>query len=106
MTTPFNRRASEAIADRSLQDRGIPVVPDIIANGGGVVVSYFEWVQNRQGYGWIGPVIERRLRCFMTEAWREVLAVQRQHAVRLRMAAHMLAAQRVADADALRGIYA
>jgi glutamate dehydrogenase (NAD(P)+) len=93
-------------ADRILQDRGIAVVPDILANGGGVVMNYFEWVQNRQGYAWIGPVIERRLRRFMTEAWRAVMKMQREHAVRLRMAAHMLAVKRVAKADELRGIYA
>jgi glutamate dehydrogenase/leucine dehydrogenase len=93
-------------ADRLLQERGIPVVPDILANGGGVVMSYFEWVQDRMGYYWIQPVIEKRLRRFMTEAWRAVLQMQRDYGVRLRMAANMLAVQCVAEADALRGIYA
>jgi glutamate dehydrogenase (NAD(P)+) len=93
-------------ADRILQDRSIPVVPDILANSGGVVMAYFEWVQNRVGLYWIEPVVEKRLRRFMTEAWRAVLQMQREHGVRLRMAANMLAVKRVAEADSLRGVYA
>lgn len=95
-----------ARADRILASRQIPVVPDILANAGGVVVHYFEWVQNRMGYQWLDAVVSKRLRRFMTEAWHAVVAVGTEHNVRLRAAAHMLAVQRVANADKLRGIFA
>ncbi len=95
-----------ARADRILLERGIPVVPDILANAGGVVVNYFEWVQNRQGLAWIEEVISKRLRRFMTEAWEAVRKVEDEREVRLRTAAHMLAVERVARADQLRGVYA
>ena len=93
-------------ADRILAERGVHVVPDILANGGGVVLSYFEWVQNRQGYYWIGDVIMKRLIRFMREAWLAVREVQVKYDVDLRMAANVLAVQRVASADETRGIYA
>ena len=95
-----------ARADRVLHERGIPVVPDILANAGGVVADYFEWVQNRQGLTWIVAVIQKRLKRFMTEAWHEVSDVQLRYGVRMRMAANMLAVQRVSMADRVRGIYA
>jgi glutamate dehydrogenase (NAD(P)+) len=93
-------------ADRILEERGIPIVPDILANGGGVLISYFEWVQNRIGYSWLADVIDRRLVRFMREAWNAVLEVQKEHTVRMRMAAGILAVQRVCKADEARGIYA
>ena len=93
-------------ADRILEERGIPVVPDILANGGGVVVSYFEWVQNRQGLAWLEPVIEGRLKRFMAEAWSATRALQTREKVGLRAAAHTLAVERVAEADRQRGLYA
>ena len=93
-------------ADHVLRERGVPVVPDILANAGGVIVNYFEWVQNRMGFAWQEGDVLRRLQRFLTEAWREVLVVQAQRDVRLRTAANMLAVQRVAQADKLRGIYA
>jgi glutamate dehydrogenase (NAD(P)+) len=95
-----------ARADRILDDRGIPVVPDILANAGGVVANYFEWVQNRQGISWIELVIQKRLKRFMSEAWNSVSQIQLKGGVRLRMAANMLAVERVAKADQTRGIYA
>ena len=95
-----------ARACRMLANLGIPVVPDILANAGGVVAHYFEWVQNRQGLTWDGPTVAERLQRFMAEAWDAVLEVQARHDVRLRMAAHMLAVERVARADAARGVYA
>lgn len=93
-------------ADRILERRGIPVVPDILANGGGVVVSYFEWVQNRVGLSWVEGAVEKRLFRFMREAWNAVREQQDEHDVSLRRAAHILAVQRVAAADELRGVYA
>jgi glutamate dehydrogenase (NAD(P)+) len=93
-------------ADRILEERGIPVVPDILANGGGVVVSYFEWVQNRQGLAWLEPVIEGRLKRFMAEAWNATRSLQTREKVGLRAAAHTLAVERVAEADRQRGLYA
>ncbi|MHC4376578.1 MAG: Glu/Leu/Phe/Val family dehydrogenase [Planctomycetota bacterium] len=95
-----------ARADRILHDRGIPVVPDILANAGGVIVNYFEWVQNRQGLTWVESLVNKRRKRFMTEAWNSVLDYRQQYGVRLRMAAHMLAVERVAQADRRRGIYA
>lgn len=95
-----------AKADWLLHQRRIPIVPDILANGGGVVMSYFEWVQNRSGYAWIHPIINKRLRRFMTEAWNSCTRLTDERKVRLRMAAGMLAVKRVAAADSLRGIYA
>lgn len=93
-------------ADRILVERGIHVVPDILATGGGAVVNYFEWVQNRAGYSWQPDVVRERLDHFMDEAWNEVNALATDHKVRLRMAAHMVAVKRVAQADRLRGLYA
>jgi len=95
-----------ARADRIIHDKGVPIVPDILANGGSVVMGYFEWVQNRMGYSWIHPVINKRLRRFMTEAWNSSVRVTDESNVRLRMAASMLAVQRVSAADKIRGIYA
>jgi len=95
-----------ARADRILHQRGIPVVPDILANAGGILVAYFEWVQNRQGFSWQEEVVLKRLRRFMAEAWQAVTRVQDEHKVRLRTAANMLAVRRVATAHQLRGVYA
>jgi glutamate dehydrogenase (NAD(P)+) len=95
-----------ARADRLLHERGIHVVPDILANAGGVLADYFEWVQNRQGLTWLPDVLKKRLGRFMTEAWNEVVEVKERHSVRTRQAAHMLAVQRIAQADTARGIYA
>ncbi len=95
-----------ARADRILHERGLPVVPDILANAGGVISNYFEWVQNRQGLHWVESVVVKRRKRFMTEAWQAVVANKQQYGVRLRMAANMLAVERVAKADSTRGIYA
>ena len=93
-------------ADRILHERGIPVVPDILANAGGIVVGYFEWVQNREGFAWLDDEVLQRLQRFMTEAWEAVARVQQERGVRLRTAANMLAVSRVAQAHKLRGLYA
>jgi glutamate dehydrogenase (NAD(P)+) len=95
-----------ARADRVLAQRGITVVPDILASGGGAVVNYFEWVQNRAGYVWQPDVVQHRLERFMQSAWDEVSEIAEKQDVRLRMAAHMVAVRRVSQADRLRGIYA
>ena len=93
-------------ADRVLAQRGIPCVPDILANAGGVLSNYFEWVQNRQGLTWLEDVVEKRRKRFMTEAWNATNELAKQKGVRLRTAAHMLAVSRVAKADQVRGTYA
>ncbi|MFT7676490.1 MAG: glutamate dehydrogenase (NAD(P)+) [Planctomycetota bacterium] len=93
-------------ADRILAQRGIPVVPDILANGGAVVLSYFEWVQNRTGLLWIEDVVASRLARFMRDAWDSVLKVQTEHDCSLRHSANILAVSRVAEADGARGVYA
>lgn len=93
-------------ADKVLQRRGIPVVPDILANGGGVVVSYFEWIQNRTGYAWIEEVVASRLRRYMRDAWNATLTTQTEYDCTLRAATHILAVKRIAEAERARGVYA
>ena len=95
-----------AAADDLLAERGIFVVPDILANAGGVTVSYFEWVQNRAAFAWPEDVVNDRLREIMTRSFREVLALALERSVDLRTAAYMLAIGRVASVQRLRGIYA
>jgi glutamate dehydrogenase (NAD(P)+) len=95
-----------AYADGILEQKGIFVIPDILANAGGVTVSYFEWVQNREGYYWSEEVVNTRLREVMIRAFNQVLQYARQHDVNLRTAAYMLAIDRVAAVHRLRGIYA
>jgi glutamate dehydrogenase (NAD(P)+) len=93
-------------ADKILAERGITVVPDILATGGGAIVNYFEWVQNRAGYTWQPEQLQNRLARFMHTAWDEVSQIAVEQNVPLRMAAHMVAVRRVSQADRLRGIYA
>jgi glutamate dehydrogenase (NAD(P)+) len=93
-------------ADAILEEKGIFVVPDILANAGGVTVSYFEWVQDRGGYFWSEETVIDRLRDIMTRSFQDVLALSRQHRVNMRTAAYMLAISRVATVHKLRGIYA
>lgn len=93
-------------ADKILQARKIPVVPDILANGGGVVVSYFEWIQNRTGYSWLEEVVASRLRRYMREAWYAVVKTQIEYSCTLREATHILAVKRVDEAERARGVYA
>jgi glutamate dehydrogenase (NAD(P)+) len=92
-------------ADRVLEERGILVVPDILANAGGVVVSYFEWVQANQAYWWNEHDVEDRLAERMNSAWAEVTETARRRGLSLRAAAMCLAVERVADAHILRGLY-
>ncbi len=95
-----------AQADRILQERGVFVLPDILANAGGVTVSYFEWVQNRMGYYWSERVVNHRLKEVMTNSFRDVLAYATRYGVSMRTAAYMLAIDRVAYDVRMRGIYA
>jgi glutamate dehydrogenase (NAD(P)+) len=92
-------------ADDILADKGIMVAPDILANAGGVTVSYFEWVQNLQNLLWSEEEIEQRLTRILTQAFNEVYALSGEHGVSLRTAALMLGIKRVAAAVRLRGIY-
>ena len=91
--------------DAVLAERGVFVVPDILANAGGVVVSYFEWVQARQSYFWEESEVMERQRRIMVKAYHEVTAVARERGVRLREAAYIRALERVVEALRLRGIY-
>jgi glutamate dehydrogenase (NAD(P)+) len=95
-----------ALADDILEGKGIYVVPDILANAGGVTVSYFEWVQDRQGYFWQEALVNERLEHLMVESFTDVSAYAERHKVSLRIAAYMLAIDRVAFALKLRGLYA
>jgi|SRR5579884_1852893 len=92
-------------ADAILRQRGVTVVPDILANAGGVVVSYFEWVQGLQAFFWDADQVARQLRRTMGDAFARVWAIARERDTSLRRAAYLLAIQRVADAIQTRGIY-
>ena len=92
-------------ADAILNDRGIIVVPDILANAGGVVVSYFEWVQDLQFFFWDEAEVNRNLKRIMVHSFREVWGFSREQEVPLRLGAYMLAVDRVANAVRSRGIF-
>jgi glutamate dehydrogenase (NAD(P)+) len=95
-----------ANADAILDEKGIFVVPDILANSGGVTVSYFEWVQDRGGYFWSEDTVNQRLEEIMCRSFTDVLQLAKQHKVSMRTAAYMLSISRVATVHRLRGIYA
>ncbi|HWL41138.1 MAG TPA: Glu/Leu/Phe/Val dehydrogenase, partial [Gemmatimonadaceae bacterium] len=95
-----------AAADSILDEKGIFVIPDILANAGGVTVSYFEWVQDRGGYFWTEDLVNDRLETIMRRSFKDVLDLSRQHRVNMRTAAYMLSISRVATVHRLRGIYA
>jgi glutamate dehydrogenase (NAD(P)+) len=92
-------------ADEILAERGIYVVPDIVANAGGVVVSYFEWVQDLQSFFWEESEVNTRLHRILTNAFNEVATVAHARSVRLREAAYIVAVRRVVEAINARGIY-
>jgi glutamate dehydrogenase (NAD(P)+) len=95
-----------AAADEILQSKGIFVIPDILANAGGVTVSYFEWVQDRMGYFWKEDVVNERLQDVMVASFNELVKYAERHGVDTRTAAYMLAIDRVAYDTRMRGIYA
>ncbi len=92
-------------ADPILDRKGIVVVPDILCNAGGVIVSYFEWVQNLQSFAWPSETVAERLEQVIGRAYDEVAALRRREGVDARLAAHMIAVGRVAEAQQIRGRY-
>jgi glutamate dehydrogenase (NAD(P)+) len=93
-------------ADKILDRKGVFIIPDILCNSGGVTVSYFEWVQNRQGLYWPENEVNTRLEHTMNEAFQDVLKIALEHQVNMRIAAFMLAIKRVVDVIMIRGVYA
>jgi len=92
-------------ADDILEGNDVLVLPDILANAGGVVVSYFEWVQGLQEYFWKEPEVNSKLRDIVTRAFNETWATREKHATSMRVAAYGLAVERVAEATITRGLY-
>ena len=95
-----------AAADRILEDKGVFVIPDILANAAGVTVSFFEWVQNRSGYFWDEKTVVDRLEAITVRSFADVLEVSKRHSVDMRTAAYMLSVERVAAVHRIRGMYA
>ncbi len=94
------------VADSILADKKVFVIPDILANAGGVTVSYFEWVQDRGGFFWREWEVNQRLEEIMVDSFNHVIGFAEKHGVHNRIAAYMLALDRVANAIKLRGLYA
>ena len=92
-------------ADKILTDKGTVIIPDILANAGGVVVSYFEWVQNLQRFFWEKDVVDNSLDSILTRSFNEVFSTSQQYKVDMRTAAMVNAIDRVATATNIRGIY-
>lgn len=95
-----------ANADSILEEKGIMIIPDILANAGGVTVSYFEWVQDRQGYFWTEERVNRRLNRMMRDAFDNLFKVSEKYNITLRQAAYVYAINKVATTLKMRGIYA
>ena len=93
-------------ADEILHENGILVVPDILANAGGVTVSYFEWVQDRAGFFWRESEVNERLEDIMVQSFRDVASMAEKYGVSFRIAAYMLGISRVAHDTMVRGLYA
>ena len=95
-----------AAADEILEQKGVFVIPDILANAGGVTCSYFEWVQDRMGYFWKEETVNERLQDIMVASFQDVVKYAETHRVNNRIASYMLAIDRVAYITRVRGIYA
>ena len=93
----------DADADEALFERGVVVLPDILANAGGVTVSYFEWVQNRQYYSWDLNRVRQQLDAILSSAFEEVWQMANEYSVSLRTAAFMIAIKRVKRSTELGG---
>jgi glutamate dehydrogenase/leucine dehydrogenase len=93
-------------ADNHLHDRGVFIIPDILANAGGVTTSYFEWVQDRYGYFWEEREVNERLERKMVEAFDRVLQTSLKYKCDMRRAAYVVAIDQVASVTKLRGMYA
>ena len=94
---------TSANADQIINDKGILVVPDILANAGGVTVSYFEWVQNRLGYKWEHERVNRRNERILTDAFAKVHKTSKEYGVSMRIAAYIVAIDKVAQTVKYRG---
>lgn len=94
-----------AIASQMLASRGVTIVPDILANAGGVTVSYFEWVQDRMGYFWTEEIVNSRLEQIMVQSFDEVRVTSEKYKVDLRTAAYILSIDRVATVYRMRGLF-
>jgi glutamate dehydrogenase (NAD(P)+) len=92
-------------ADEILDDKGVLVVPDILANAGGVIVSYFEWVQDLQAFFWEEEEVNRKLEKAMRRSYEHVAQIAAQNKVNMRMGAYIIGVKRVAEATTIRGIY-
>jgi glutamate dehydrogenase (NAD(P)+) len=92
-------------ADAELDARGITVVPDILANAGGVTVSYFEWVQGLQSFFWDEIDVNAKLEKILVDAFNQVYTLSQERKISMRLAAYLLSVRRVADATLIRGIY-
>ena len=90
-------------ATRILSERGILLVPDVLASAGGVTVSYFEWVQNNQGYYWTEEEVNEKLHAKLVEAFNNVYETSQNRRVNMRLAAYMVGARKMAEASRFRG---
>ena len=93
-------------ADKILREKGVFVIPDILANAGGVIVSYFEWVQDLQNFFWTEDEVNQKLKSILTRAFHQVYERSQKEKVDMRMAALMIGIDRVARAMLWRGLYA
>jgi glutamate dehydrogenase (NAD(P)+) len=100
------QRPDDAAADDILDQKGVLVVPDILANAGGVTVSYFEWVQDRAGFFWREQEVNERMEDIMVQSFQDVAGMAEKYSVSFRIAAYMLGISRVAHDTMVRGLYA